>query len=106
MMAGSSNYTYAKRWRHERAQRITRIVDVSPATAKVAELLAAGWSVRAVADAADVSPSVVSHLGCGEQDRISGRSPSACVVCGRGRWTGRTRGASCRSSGRRAGCKR
>lgn len=69
-MTGHASYAYNKRWRHERCQGLTRLVVAAPATARVKELLAAGWSVRSIAEAAGVSPSVVSLLGRGQRTTV------------------------------------
>ena len=66
----SQTYAYGKRWRYERAHGFTRIVDAARATAHIDDLRAQGWSLRGIADAADVTPNTVSRLARREQLRV------------------------------------
>lgn len=58
----SGDYLYQKRWRLDRERGVKRLVDAAPATVHAEQLLMAGASVRAIADAAGVSASTVSRL--------------------------------------------
>ena len=70
-MGAVSSYAYNKRWRYERDRGLTRIIDASAVAEHVRNLLAVeGCSVRGVAEAAAVSPSVVSRLATGQQQRL------------------------------------
>ncbi|HEY1179351.1 MAG TPA: hypothetical protein VGF17_24615 [Phytomonospora sp.] len=58
----SYDYAYAKKWRLDRQRGITRYVDPAPTIAHVEQLLAAGLSKRAIAEAAGVSAQVITEL--------------------------------------------
>ena len=47
---------YYKRWRLDSSRGIRRPVDAGPVHAHLAALVAAGWSYRAISEAAGVSP--------------------------------------------------
>lgn len=53
---------YGKRWKLDDAHGVRRSVDPGPAQMHVASLLGAGWSLRAIAGAANLSPSTVARL--------------------------------------------
>ena len=52
----------AKRWRVEHARGVRRLIDATPARRHVEHLLAAGFTVRGIAEAAGASPSTISRL--------------------------------------------
>jgi lambda repressor-like predicted transcriptional regulator len=60
-----------KRWHHERAHGLLRTQDAGPAADHVQRLLAAGWSLRSIADAAGCAPQVVCRLKHRQQPRIT-----------------------------------
>jgi hypothetical protein len=65
-----SDYAYHKRWTHERAHGHLRTVDVAPVRAHIHALLALGWSLRSIGDAARCSPSIVWNVKENRQKRI------------------------------------
>lgn len=65
------DYAYGKRWRLERSRGINRTQDVEPVRFHILSLRGAGWSVRSIAGAAGVSPTTISLLSAGKQQRVS-----------------------------------
>lgn len=57
---------YVKRWHYERAQGRKRLTDAAPARRHIDTLIGAGWSLRAIAGAADISPSTVHKILTGQ----------------------------------------
>ncbi|MBD5787134.1 hypothetical protein IF650_13180 [Cellulosimicrobium terreum] len=53
---------YTKRWRLDASRGIKRLVDASPVHTHVRGLLDAGWSSRAISEAAGVAPTTVSSI--------------------------------------------
>lgn len=53
---------YGKKWRLDRLRGIAYLVDPAPARDHIEELLAAGFSLRAIADAARLSPTTLSRI--------------------------------------------
>lgn len=61
---------YRKQWTYERSHGHKRLVDASPARRHIEGLIGAGWSYRAIAGAADVSPTTVHRVGRGLQGTL------------------------------------
>lgn len=72
-------YRYQKRWRYERAQGLLRTVSVDRVRLHIATLQGAGWSVRAIAEAAHVSPTTVSRVGRRTQEHVSRKAAAAIM---------------------------
>ncbi|MEV8177221.1 hypothetical protein AB0O99_04135 [Cellulosimicrobium funkei] len=53
---------YYKRWRLDSSRGIRRLVDADPVHAHLARLVAAGWSYRAISEAAGVAPTTVHKI--------------------------------------------
>lgn len=76
---------YQKRWHYEASQGKRRTTDATRATRHVQLLLGASWSARAIAGAAETSPSVITRLRdrrqlairCDTEARILAIDPSA-----------------------------
>lgn len=61
---------YLKRYTHETRDGVRRTTDTTAVTSHLQQLRDLGWSLRAIAGAADSSASVVSRLVSSDQDRI------------------------------------
>lgn len=61
----TQSYAYQKRWRCDTAHGVFRTVDTAEAKRHVDTLVGQGWSLRAVAGAADVSPQTVCRIQSG-----------------------------------------
>lgn len=59
------NTAYAKKWRHERLHGHLRYTPAEPLAAHVRDLLAAGHSRRAIAEAASLSPTAITRIADG-----------------------------------------
>jgi len=64
---------YHKRWRVERARGMKRTTSPARAEAHVRALVAAGMSLRGIADASGTTPTVISHLNRGMKTRLTVR---------------------------------
>lgn len=53
---------YYKRWRLDSSRGIKRLVDAGPVHAHLAQLIAAGWSYRAISEAAGVAATTVHKI--------------------------------------------
>lgn len=53
---------YHKRWRLDSSRGIRRLVDAGPVHAHLSRLVAAGWSYRAISEAAGVAPTTVHKI--------------------------------------------
>lgn len=62
---------YRKRWQYEREHGHLRTVDAEPVSRRIWTLMGAGWTARAIAGAAETSPSVVTRLSSGDQTRVT-----------------------------------
>lgn len=58
---------YRKKWHYDRSHGLKRYVDGTPARHHIAALVGAGWSYRAIAGAADVSPTTINRVARGLQ---------------------------------------
>lgn len=69
---------YRKKWRYDVHRGVHRLIDSGPTREHIAGLLDQGASVRGIAEAAGISPSVVSRLRLGRQPSI--RRPVAAAL--------------------------
>ena len=56
------DYRYTKKWRLDASRGIKRYTDATPAREHITNLLATGASKRAIAGAADISPTAITQL--------------------------------------------
>jgi len=76
----SYDYAYAKRWRHERNQGITRTTEATDVALHIATCQGAGMSLRAIAAEAGTSASVLSDIVRGKRDRIKVTTADALLA--------------------------
>lgn len=79
MTAVSDTYLWRKQWRIDYEHGLTRMVDAAPTTERVRALVHAGWSIRAIADAAGASYTVLSAAYRGKKRWII-RGTAAAVL--------------------------
>lgn len=73
---------YHKRWAYERSHGKLRTTDALPARRHIETLIGAGWSYRAIAGSADLSPSTIHRVGRGWQDAITRSAESRILAVG------------------------
>ena len=71
---------YAKRWQLDRRRGIRRTVPVGPAAEHVDQLLAAGLTVRGIAELAGVSASGVSRIAARQYPTVNHRTADALLA--------------------------
>lgn len=77
MTTTDDQYLYQKKWRLDRARGIARLTDPAPARVHVAWLEECGLSRSAIAETAGISPTTVTHLMRGYDEKIKRRTSDA-----------------------------